>query len=81
MPRLQLVPDWKASLRWWSVRLSLLNVALLQVWTELPPDLKSAIPPNWMATAASVLALLAVAARVIAQEATASTNPPPENRS
>lgn len=65
---LKLVPDWKASLRWWSVRLSLLNVALLQVWMELPPDLKSAIPPNWMAMAASALALLAVAGRVLAQE-------------
>ena len=79
MKALRLVPDWKTSMRWWSVRLSLLNVALLQVWMELPPDLKSAIPPNWMATAASVLALLAVAGRVVAQEAPAATTP--ENRS
>ncbi len=78
MNRPRLVPNWKTSLRWWSVRLSLLNVALLQVWLELPPDLKAAIPPNWMATAASVLALLAVAGRVVAQEAPATTT---ENRS
>lgn len=66
--KVRLVDDAHKALRWWSVRLAALQLALLQGWTMLPDDLKASVPGPLMAKAASAIAVLTIVARLVAQD-------------
>lgn len=44
LPAIRPIPHWRAAWRLWSVRLSAAGAALMATWTQLPPDLRAALP-------------------------------------
>lgn len=65
MPRL--VPNWKESHRWYSMRAQALSVAILATWQVVPDDLR-AVAPHWLQVAVLVLLLSAgIVGRLVEQ--------------
>jgi hypothetical protein len=74
---LQLIPNWRKAHRMLSNQMVVIDGALLVGWTQIPPELKSAIPAGYLAIAAAVWLALKVAARLIDQgSATAAPEEP-----
>lgn len=65
---MKLVEDWKRAWRWFSVHALVLAGVLPAVWAELPPDLKSSIPPGAMGAITAVIAVCGVIGRLVDQD-------------
>lgn len=65
---MKLVEDWKCGWRWFSVHALVLAGAIPAVWAELPPDLKSSIPPGAMGAITAVIAACGVIGRLVNQD-------------
>lgn len=65
---MKLVEDWKRAWRWFSVHALVLAGVLPAVWAELPPDLKSSIPPGAMGAITAVIAACGVIGRLVDQD-------------
>lgn len=65
--KLKLVQDWKEAHKWLSVHLFGLLAAASGAWYALPPDLKAAIPTQYVSIASCALAVLGIVARVTDQ--------------
>lgn len=65
---MKLVDDWRKAWKWFSVHALILAGILPTVWLELPPDLKSSIPPGTMSAIAAVIAACGVIGRLVSQE-------------
>lgn len=65
---MKLVDDWKKCWKWFSVHALVIAGIMPTVWLELPPDLKSSIPPGTMSTITAVIAACGVIGRLVSQE-------------
>jgi len=65
---MKLVDDWNKAWKWFSVHALVIAGILPTVWLELPPDLKSSIPPGAMSTITAVIAACGVIGRLVSQE-------------
>ena len=65
---MKLVEDWKRAWRWFSVHALVLAGVLPAAWAELPPDLKSSIPPGAMGAITAVIAACGVIGRLVDQD-------------
>lgn len=63
-----LVNDWTKAWRWFSVQSMALSGAIQVTWMNLPADLKSSIPDNYVTWAAIALAVFGVIGRVVDQK-------------
>ncbi|GAB1364620.1 hypothetical protein MASR1M32_38560 [Rhodobacter sp.] len=61
---MKLVPNWRAFWRWHSTWALALIGILPVVWSELPPDLKATLPPEWQPRLFFALAIAGIAARL-----------------
>lgn len=64
---MKLVEDWKKAHRWFSMHALVLAGAIPAVWAELPPDLKSSIPPGVMGGITAAIAICGVVGRLVNQ--------------
>lgn len=67
---MKLVDDWKSAWRWFSMHALVLAGVIPTVWSELPPDLKTAIPPGAMGAITAVIAACGVVGRLVNQSKT-----------
>ncbi|HBX6085249.1 hypothetical protein SS21_23545 [Enterobacter roggenkampii] len=67
---MKLVDDWKSAWRWFSMHALVLAGIIPTVWAELPPDLKTAIPPGSMGAITAVIAACGVVGRLVNQSKT-----------
>lgn len=75
MIKIKLVPDWKRSLRWFSVQVPAVNTAFLSTWALLPVKFQDAVPVPWVIGIAVALIVIGVVGRLIDQ--TPKANPAP----
>lgn len=68
MRKPKLVTDWKQSWKWFSVQAFVLLGAAGPVWSSIPEDWRQAVPSEWLAIGATVLAIIGIAGRVISQD-------------
>ena len=61
---MKLVDDWKDFWKWHSTQILAILAAMPVVWAQLPPDLKAAIPDEYLPYIASLVALSGILARV-----------------
>ncbi|MCS0548291.1 hypothetical protein [Klebsiella pneumoniae] len=64
---MKLVDDWKSAWRWFSMHALVLAGIIPTVWAELPPNLKTTIPPGAMSTITAVIAACGVVGRLVSQ--------------
>ncbi|MBZ7124641.1 DUF7940 domain-containing protein [Klebsiella grimontii] len=64
---MKLVEDWKNAWRWFSMHALVLAGIIPTVWAELPPDLKSSIPPGTMGAITAVIAVCGIVGRLVSQ--------------
>jgi len=72
---LKLIPDWKRAHLMLSNQLVALDGALLLAWTQLPTELKAAIPSWALAGGAGAWLALKIFARLIDQGISAEPKP------
>ena len=71
---MRLIPDWRRSWRFWSVRLNILGLLLLvgeqalPLWGMVPAESRGLLPRAVVVVLPLILFALATAARVIRQE-------------
>lgn len=79
LSKLELTDDWHLFIKKWSTWLNLVGTSvsafvifapdtLLKVWSQIPDDMKSALPPSYVRAAGLILAALAIAASVVKQK-------------
>ena len=61
---MKLVSNWREAWKWHSTQLLALIAALPAVWVSLPPDIKAAVPDEWMPWLIGVMAVGAIVGRV-----------------
>lgn len=61
---MKLVSDWKDFWKWHSTHAMAIAAAIPIAWEQLPPDLKSAIPDDWMPWIASGILLAGIVGRL-----------------
>lgn len=76
--RLRLVGNWKHSYKFASNWFHAAQFAVGGAWAELPPDLKTYVPPKVALAIVAVLGLCGIVARAIDQSAKAETPEPTE---
>lgn len=64
---MQLIPQWRQSLRLYSVRVLLAIAALPAAWATVPDEVKALIPLPWMPWILTALAVAGVIARLVDQ--------------
>lgn len=64
---MKVVSDWRQVWKYYSTQVMLGLAALPFVWSELPPDVKDMIPPDWRVWIFSGIALAGVASRYVKQ--------------
>lgn len=62
-----LVPNARRSWRWYSMQAGALQVALAGAWLAVPDDLRAAVPSEWLAAGALMLAFLGMLGRLVDQ--------------
>ena len=67
---MKIVDDWKSAWRWFSMHALVLAGVIPTVLAELPPDLKTAIPPGAMGAITAVIAAGGVGGRLVNQSKT-----------
>jgi len=65
---MKLVSDAKDAWRWFSVQALALSGAIPAAWLAVPEDMRAAVPQEWMAVAALVIAALGIVGRMIDQK-------------
>jgi hypothetical protein len=65
--KLNLVPDWRESYRWFSMHAMGWSLGLIGSWAALPPDLKALVPEWLLLLFVAVLLFLGMVGRVIEQ--------------
>ena len=73
--KIKLVPDWKRSLRWFSVQVPAVNTAFLLTWAQLPVKFQDAFPITWVIAIAVALIVIGVVGRLIDQTPKAGPAP------
>ena len=64
---MKLIEEWRSAWKFLSVHALVLVGIIPTIWTELPDDLKAAIPPGVMSTIAVVIAACGVIGRLVDQ--------------
>jgi hypothetical protein len=64
---MKMVPDWKKAGSWLSVQLSTIGGVAAGAWLVVPPDLRDAVPQEWLASGACVMFALVVLGRIVDQ--------------
>ena len=64
---MKLVPNARRSWRWLSVQIATLSGIVPGAWLAVPDDMRAAVPPEWLAVAAIVMAAMIVVGRLIDQ--------------
>lgn len=75
---MKLIPAWREALKFWSVRIAIINAALLtfittfpdaalQAWLALPAEFKTFIPPDYLQVISIVLLFVGMIARIVKQ--------------
>ena len=64
---MKLVPNARKAWRWFSVQAMVLQGAAAGAWLTVPDDMRSAVPPEWLAVAAVALTVLGVSGRLVDQ--------------
>ena len=67
---MKIVDDWKSAWRWFSMHALVLAGVIPPVGAELPPALKTAIPPGAMGAITAVIAAGGVGGRLVNQSKT-----------
>lgn len=65
---MRLVPDWKQSIKWFSVQFPLVNTAFLGTWAMLPQKFQDALPVPVVIGIAIALIVIGVAGRLVDQK-------------
>lgn len=65
---MKLITGWKKSLKFWSVQLNTIGLAISASYGAMYEQLKETIPPAYMGGITAAVFLLAIAARLISQE-------------
>jgi len=65
---MKLIPDWKDSWRWFSVWCMTISGAIPAAWLAVPDDMRSAVPSEWMAVGAVIIAVLGIIGRLVDQK-------------
>lgn len=65
--KIKLIPNWKQSLRWFSVQVPALNGAIIATWTQLPQKFQDAYPVSWLLATVIFLLVLGVYGRLVDQ--------------
>lgn len=65
---MKLVPNARRAWRWLSVQIMALSGIIPAAWLSVPEDMRAAVPQEWMAIAAIVLAVLGIIGRLVPQE-------------
>lgn len=64
---MRLVKDWRKAWRWYSTQALVAVAAIPQVWATLPPELRLAIPEDWMRWVVTAVAIGGLIGRLIDQ--------------
>ena len=64
---MKLVPNARRAWRWFSVQLAVLSGVAPAAWLAVPDDMRKAVPAEWLAIGAVVMAVLIVAGRLVDQ--------------
>ena len=64
---MKLVPNARRAWRWFSVRAMALSGAAPAAWLAVPPDMRNAVPAEWLAITAIVLAVAGIIGRLVDQ--------------
>ena len=64
---IELVPDWKSSLKWYSQWANATLVSVGATWALIPEEWRAAVPVEWLAYAAIALGTLGAVGRIIKQ--------------
>jgi len=65
---MRLIPNARRAWRWFSVQADALAIAGAGAWLAVPNDMRAAVPSEWLAVGALVLAALGIVGRLIKQE-------------
>lgn len=65
---MKMVSDWRSFLRWYSTWANAALVSVGATWLMVPEDMRAAVPPEWLAAAAVVLAVGGSVGRIIKQK-------------
>ena len=66
--KFELIHNWRAAWRFFSMQAMALNTAFLATWAVLPDDLKSALPSWLVPSAAVALLVIGMGSRLVKQE-------------
>lgn len=64
---MKLVDGWRRAWRWFSVQALAVSGAGAAAWLMVPDDMRAAVPREWLATGAIVLAVLGIIGRLVDQ--------------
>jgi hypothetical protein len=64
---MKLVPGARRAWRWFSMQALAFQGALAGAWLAVPDDMRAAVPADWLAAAAVVLAVMGAFGRLIDQ--------------
>lgn len=68
MKRPQLIPQWRRSLRMFSVQAMVLAGAIQGAWVALPAEMKASVSDDWLRYITIALMIFGVAGRLVVQE-------------
>ena len=75
---MQLIPNWRAAWRMFSVQAQALALAVLGAWQAMPDELRSAVPLWAVITVAMVLLVAGIVGRLVAQPKLQAPQDPPK---
>lgn len=64
---MNLIEDWKACLRWFSVQANLIGVGITTTYAAMYSELKADFPPKMMAAVTAGVFVLGIIGRLISQ--------------
>ena len=67
MKKPRMVPGWKRSYKWLSMRMMAVAASLQVTWMTLPDDMKSSLPSEWVSGATAFLLVAGMAGRMVSQ--------------
>lgn len=65
---MKMVDDARDAWRWISMRLYFLQGAAASSWLMVPEDMRAAVPSDWLAIAAVIMAVAGVFGRLVKQD-------------
>lgn len=64
---MSLVKGWRKAWRWFSVQADAVAIAGAGAWLAVPDDMRAAVPSEWLAAGAIVMAALGIIGRLVDQ--------------